>query len=307
MTSASPFSTRSPRSFEVPTLILWAAIHLGWAGLTFFHNSIPGLVLTLAGGWLIAWHSAFQHEAIHGHPTASPRLNTALASLPLSLWLPFPVYRRSHVAHHATHDLTAPGQDPEARYFDDTALQSPIRRALAKAASTLLGRLLLGPAIEVGSFLVDEARLVLAGREDRRTIWSVHLLLVAALAVWIVVICGMSLGQYLLCFVYPGVALTLLRSFAEHRAHADPAQRIAIVENAPVLGLLFLNNNLHVAHHERPAMAWYDLPGFHARERGRLVAGNGGLVYDGYAEVFGRYLLRAHDHLDHALALERSR
>ena len=307
MISASPLPTRSPRSFEVPTLILWAVIHVGWAGLTFFHDRVPGLMLALAGGWLVAWHSAFQHEAIHGHPTSSPRLNTALASIPLSLWLPFPAYRRSHVAHHATHDLTAPGQDPEARYFDSAALESPLRRALSRTASTLLGRLLLGPMIEVGSFLVDEARLVLADRQDRRAIWSVHLLLVGALTAWLVLVCGMSLGQYLLCFVYPGVALTLLRSFAEHRAHADPAQRIAIVENAPVLGLLFLNNNLHAAHHERPGLAWYDLPAFHARERARLVAGNGGLVYDGYGEVCRRYLLSAHDHLDHALALERSR
>jgi fatty acid desaturase len=305
MSSAPPSS--SPPRVETPTLLLWIAIHGGWTALTFFHDKIPLALLALGGGWLVAWHGSYQHEAIHGHPTRSRRINAALASVPLSLWLPFPVYRRSHTAHHASHDLTSPEHDPEARYLSGAKLGSPARRALSKAASTLAGRLLIGPFAEVGGFLVDEAKLILSNREDRRAIWAIHAVLVATLMAWVVGVCGMNPAKYLLAFVYPGAALSLIRSFAEHRAHVDPAQRIAIVENAPVLGLLFLNNNLHVAHHERPAMAWYDLPAFHARQRARLVASNGGLVYDGYADVFRRYFLRPHDHIDHAVATERSR
>jgi fatty acid desaturase len=305
MATTPHLSSRSPRGPEWPTLFLWLAIHGGWLALTFFHDRLPTVVLALSGGWIVAWHGSYQHEAIHGHPTRSARLNAILASVPLSMWLPFAIYRRSHLAHHGTHDLTAPHSDPEARYLTDTA--SPLRRALARLTAPLAGRLLLGPFVEVGVFLAGEARLIWTGRQNRRAIWSIHTLLVGALATWLVAICDLSLGRYLLCFVYPGVALGLIRSFAEHRAHADPGQRIAIVENAPLLGLLFLNNNLHVAHHERPGLAWHRLPAYHARERARLLGSNGGLVYDGYAEVFRRYLWRPHDALDHAQALEQVR
>lgn len=289
---------------EAPTLLLWAVIHAGWVLLTLFHDRIPLPLLAAGGGWLIAWHGAFQHEAIHGHPTRSTRINAALASVPLSLWLPFPLYRRSHLAHHATEGLTTPGQDPESRYLGEAALACPIRRRLAQATSTLAGRLLLGPFVEIGAFLFAEARRVLADEGDHRAVWATHALLVAGVVLWLTVVCEMSLIGYLACFVYPGTALSLVRSFAEHRAHADPAQRVAIVENAPIMGLLFLNNNLHVAHHERPGLSWYRLPAYHAAQRARMIAGNGGLVYDGYGEVFRRYWRRPHDAPGHAQALD---
>jgi fatty acid desaturase len=109
----------------------------------------------------------------------------------------------------------------------------------------------------------------------------------------------MSLLRYVLCFVYPGVALSLLRSFAEHRADPDPARRVAVVERAPLLGLLFLNNNLHAAHHAWPGAPWFRLSGLYAAHRERLL---GGLVYDGYADVVRRFLLRPHDQIEHRTA-----
>jgi fatty acid desaturase len=118
---------------------------------------------------------------------------------------------------------------------------------------------------------------------------------VGLVLLWLRYVCAMSMTEYVLCFVYPGCALSLVRSFAEHRADPDPRRRVAVVENAPVLGLLFLNNNLHAAHHDRPDLPWHRLPQFYARERQRLVTANGGLVYAGYADVFRRYLWRAQD------------
>jgi fatty acid desaturase len=133
--------------------------------------------------------------------------------------------------------------------------------------------------------------------------WIIHGLLLAALLAWLRFVCHMSLGEYVLCFVYPGAVLTLIRSFAEHRADPDPARRTAVVERAPLLGLLFLNNNLHAAHHASTGLAWYRLPAFYRRERARLLAANGGLVYAGYGEVFRRYLFRPHDRLIHPAAV----
>ena len=76
-------------------------------------------------------------------------------------------------------------------------------------------------------------------------------------------------------------------------------KRTAIVENAPVLGLLFLNNNLHVAHHLRGCLPWYQIPTFYRLNRETLIRLNGGLVYDGYLDVIRRYALTPHDRLVH--------
>lgn len=108
----------------------------------------------------------------------------------------------------------------------------------------------------------------------------------------------MGIGTYML-IVYLGTSLTLLRSFAEHRAAPAEGHRVAIVENAGAFGLLFLNNNLHAAHHRAPAVPWYALPRYYADRRDDLLLQNGGLLYDGYGDVLRRYALRAHDVLVH--------
>ena len=96
-------------------------------------------------------------------------------------------------------------------------------------------------------------------------------------------------------FVWPGISLTLLRSFAEHRAAADPDHRTAVIESNGLMSLLFLNNNLHAVHHDDPRLAWYELPRAYRAARGRIAARNGGYVLQGYAELAWRFLLRPKD------------
>jgi fatty acid desaturase len=288
---------RTVGGVEWPTLGLAAVIYGLWAAVTFFHDRLPWPLLALVGGWVVAWHGSLQHEIIHGHPTRSRRLNTLIGFAPLSLWLPFEAYRQSHLAHHATEHLTDPAHDPEARYLPASA---PFARRWASALqATLLGRLVLGPFIEIGVFWLVEARRLVRGEPGRLSLWAGHGLAAALVVGWLVAACHMSLWLYLACFVYPGAALSLLRSYAEHRADPTPQRRVAVVEHAPILGLLFLHNNLHVAHHDRPGAPWHQLPALYARDRQRLLSANGGLVYDGYAEVVRRFLLTPHDHAIH--------
>jgi fatty acid desaturase len=56
---------------------------------------------------------------------------------------------------------------------------------------------------------------------------------------------------------------------------------------------------LHVLHHLRPAIAWYDLPALYRAHRERLIAHNGGLVYRNYGELFRRFFVTPHDQLLH--------
>ncbi len=256
------------------------------------------------GAPLLTLQASMQHEFIHGHPTPWRRVNRALAGVPLSLWLPFESYRMTHLVHHRDERLTDPFDDPESQYWSAQAWEriGPVGRGCVRFNSTLLGRLLFGPAFIVARYLAAEARAGWSGNRVTRRIWASHALAVAAVLAWVVGVCGMDPLFYVFGLVYPSTSILLVRSFAEHRAAEGVAERTAVVENAPVLGFLFLYNNLHAAHHERPLVPWYALPAWYRANRGRLVAANGALVYDGYADVARRYLLVPHDdpvHPDH--------
>jgi fatty acid desaturase len=65
---------------------------------------------------------------------------------------------------------------------------------------------------------------------------------------------------------------------------------MASVESNVLFGLLYLYNNLHVAHHLKPTMPWYDIPGYYRTNRDELLKGNGHFVYRGYGELAKRWL-----------------
>ncbi|MBO9589733.1 fatty acid desaturase [Devosia sp.] len=289
------------RTLEWPTLALVLAIYGGWLAFTFFWQSIPLWLLVPLAAWIVAWQGSLQHEIIHGHPTRIRALNDALGWPPLSLWLPYPIYKLSHLQHHRDERLTDPLDDPESFYITEKAWSDAPAwlRALLRFNQTLLGRLIVGPAFMIGFFLHAEFGLILANHGTRRRMWTIQAVLVALVLVWVLAICQMPLWLYLLAFVYAGGALTRIRSFAEHRYADKHEERTAIVEGGGPLALLFLNNNLHVLHHLRPTIAWYDLPAFYRAHRETLVERNGGLVYRSYGELFGRFFVRPHDKLLH--------
>ncbi|HLY54207.1 MAG TPA: fatty acid desaturase [Stellaceae bacterium] len=264
--------------------------------LTYWARALPWWLLLPAGAWVTAWHHSLQHELIHNHPTRKLWLNTALGFLPLSLWLPYLRYRELHLSHHRDQVLTDPIEDPESYYLTDIAWQrrGPVSRAVTRILNTATGRIMLGPLVAISHFLVDEVAGLAAGSVNRWRVWGVHVVGVIAVLLWVEAVCGIPFWEYVAFFVYPGLALTALRSFAEHRAALDPDHRTAIVERAPVLGLLFLFNNLHVVHHCHPAMPWYAIPRHYRQNRDSIIRRNNGLVYRGYRDVIKRYLVREH-------------
>ncbi|MCE7030123.1 fatty acid desaturase [Jiella avicenniae] len=305
MTSAPRISAKPlrRRAVEWPTLLLSIAIYGGWGALTFFHHLIPLVLLVPAAAWTIAWHGSLQHEIIHGHPTRWRGFNRALGFVPLALWIPFARYRTMHLCHHRDERLTDPLDDPESYYWTeaDWARLSPLGRGLVEAQTCLAGRLVIGPAWSISRFLWTEARAIAAGDRLLAGIWARHLLGCAVVLTWLWSVCGLSPLAYLAIFVYPGTALLLIRSFAEHKAEGSVEKRTAIVEGSPVLGLLFLNNNLHAAHHAHPTLPWYRLPAWYRDNRAALLGANGGLLYDGYKDVFRRFFVAPHDRPAHPL------
>ncbi len=282
------------RRRELPTWGVATAIYAGFAWTTWHYQTLPWWLWAPLGAWLLAWQGSLQHEAVHGHPSRQPWLNALVAGPPLSLWLPYPIYREWHLAHHRASILAHPSEDPETFYLtaEGWARSGPLERGLHTALQTVAGRLLLGPPWLVGCFLVAEARRLAAGDRARWRIWLVHGVALALLFGWLG-LSGVPFWAYLLLMVWPGLSLTLLRSFHEHRPAATAEGRTATLFAAAPLALLYLNNNLHWAHHAQPGLAWYELPHFYAetaRERG-----DQGYLVQGYGEVFRRFLFRPKD------------
>jgi fatty acid desaturase len=295
--------TERATAIEWPTALLIAVIYAAWLALVWFHDRVPLWLWLPLAAWTAAWWSSAQHEILHGHPTRSRAVNSALGTPPFWLWLPFEVYRQQHLTHHRDDRLTDPLDDPETRYWtpDGWRELGPIGQWVVAVQQTLIGRLVIGPLWSIPRFLIDETRALLAGDRHKARIWARHLVWCALLLGFVLGVAGMPLWQYLLGFVYLGTSLVFVRSFAEHRAHDAVEKRTAIVENSPVFGLLFLNNNLHVVHHRFPTLPWYKIPAFYRRHREQVLAENGGLVYDGYREVFRRFFAKAHDAPVHPL------
>ncbi|WP_425405383.1 fatty acid desaturase [Hwanghaeella sp.] len=282
---------------EWPTWLLIAVIYGSWSVLTYSGMELPWWILLPAGAFVTCWHGHLQHELIHGHPTRNQKVNDIIAFPPLSLWLPYPIYKEQHLAHHRSRTLADPLDDPESYYLhpDRWASLSGFAKAILTANNTLLGRWLLGPVLVPLGFLKSELRLLLQGDRHRMRIWLGHLMSLAVILTWIVGVCGLPVWTYLAFFVLPGTSLLLMRSFLEHRPGRKQKERTAIVEGSWLTRLLYLNNNLHVVHHTQPKLAWYRIPAAYERNKDAIRRRNGGYIFKGYAEIAHRYLLTPKD------------
>jgi fatty acid desaturase len=297
--AATPGAARA--AVEIPTLLVFLATYGGWLGITLAYGRWPLVVVAPIAAVLVTLHGSLQHETVHGHPTRWLTLNRLFAIVPLSLWLPYERYRASHLAHHHDERLTDPLDDPESYYWtaEDWARLGPLGRAIVRAQQTLAGRVTVGAFWSIGRFLHAERRAVWDGAPGVRGVWLEHLLWCVAVVAWLELVCAMPLAVYFFTMAVPGTSLTLIRSFAEHRARPEARQRTALVEGSWLLGPLYLFNNLHALHHEAPWIPWYRYPARYRVSRARLIAENGGLVYRTYFDVARRFLFRPHDMPQH--------
>lgn len=294
MTTIGEISFRR-RPIEWPTIALIALVYLVLGFLTWNHASLPWWVILPVGAYFAGLHSSLQHEVLHGHPTRSRILNEALIFLAPAMWLPYQRYKETHLQHHNDLHLTDPVKDPESYYVlpDSWAEMPGLKRTLYAWNHTLVGRMVMGPAISILQFWPPDIRDAFLGDRSKAKAWGLFALSSAIIIWWVVGICGMPFWQYYLLIAYPGVSLALVRSFCEHQAAEDVNHRTIIIEASPFWALLFLNNNLHVAHHTRPALAWYKLPAYYRAERAELLAKNNGYTMTGYGEIFRRFAFKA--------------
>ena len=301
MISILDFAESRNRPVEWPTYAALSVLWLGFGLLTFFHAGLPWWILTPAGAYLVAFHGSLQHEALHGHPTRSPLINELLVFPPLSLWIPYRRYRKLHLTHHRNDQLTDPVDDPESYYLDPQAWETtpPLLKRLYTLNNTMLGRFILGPAIATVRFVLSEAKLIMGGDRDVLTAWLLHALGIAIVWLWVSVVSGMPFWIYVVTIAYWGNSITMMRSYAEHRAHDAPGCRVVIVESNPLVSLLYLNNNLHMAHHELPRLPWYKLPGYYRDNKERLLTENCAYLMKGYGEIAKHWLFKPKEPVAH--------
>lgn len=294
MTANGEISFRK-RPVEWPTIGLTALVYLVLGLLTWHHASLPWWLILPVGAYCAALHSSLQHEVLHGHPTRNRILNEALIFVAPALWLPYQRYKETHLTHHNDLHLTDPVKDPESYYMlpESWAEMPGIKRTLYGMNHTLAGRMLLGPAISILRFWPPDILDAIRGDRSKAQAWLLFALSSAIVVFWVVAICGMPFWQYYLLVAYPGVSLALVRSYCEHQAAAEVNHRTIIVEASPFWSLLFLNNNLHVAHHTKPALAWYKLPAYYRAEKAELITRNNGYTMNGYGEIFRRFAFSA--------------
>ncbi len=271
----------------VGTTVVWEA------------SALLGLVLTTLA---IAQFSSLQHEVLHGHPFADQRLNEALVFPGLTLVVPYNRFRDLHLAHHHDPSLTDPYDDPESNFLDPAkwADMAPWVRRIYMMNNTLLGRMVIGPALSVWVLMRDDLAAICRGDRAVRRAWVLQVFGVALVLAWLGIAGGMPFQVYVLA-AYLAFGLLKIRTFLEHRAHESFRGRTVIIEDRGPLSLLFLNNNFHAVHHMHPTTPWYDLPAKYAANRAHYLRRNDGYLYRSYAEVFRDHFLTAKDPVPHPL------
>lgn len=273
----------------MPILVVFSETFTLWV-------SIPLLVIVLT------LHSSLQHEVLHGHPFKNRYLNEVLVFIPAGLFLPYNRFRDTHLQHHADTNLTCPHKDPESNYLDPATwhqLAAPLR-ALLKVNNTLAGRMLLGPMVGLYSFYAGDLKAILKGDIGVAWAYVLHAIGIVALILWFSRYATMPAWAYASA-AYGAMSLLKIRTFLEHRAHKNIQARTVIIESRGFFALLFLNNNLHLIHHNHPGVAWYRLPALYANQHEYFSNLNDGYIYANYAEIFSRYMFRAKDVVPHPL------
>ena len=290
-----------PHEIEWPTLVMLGLAYGAFAAGTLLWP-VSGVLSVILTALAIAQFSSLQHEVLHGHPFRNQTLNEALVFVGFTLFVPYIRFKDSHLQHHYDPNLTDPYDDPEANYMDPAAwARTPgWVRALLWANNTLIGRILLGPAISIWFFSGPDIAAIWAGDARIRLAWGLHAIGVAMVVAWLWAFTEMPVWAWVLA-AYFGYGLLKIRTYLEHRAHEAFRARSVIVEDRGPLALLFLNNNLHAVHHMHPKAPWYRLPGIYAARGDHYRRRNEAYVFENYAQIFRRYLFKAKDPVAHPI------
>ncbi len=296
------------QKFEWQTIGLIAGCYAAWFLLILYGNRLPLGIWIVAMALTVTFYLSIVHEVVHGHPTPYPILNQMLVMLPIGWVFPYERFRDTHMQHHETGDLTDPLDDPESWYVyaSDWDRTGRLVKNILIFNNTLLGRMMIGPMITLSRFAISEFGTFMACPAKRLyllRVWGVHMFLCIGLAAFVSVHVQLPMW-YLPVAIYLGISVLLIRTFLEHQAVDNHLERTVIIEKCCPIAFLFLYNNLHALHHERPGIPWYRLPAVYRQQRERLCDLNNYYVYRSYGEIFRRYFLKPKEPVNHPLSMQ---
>jgi fatty acid desaturase len=279
------------------TLVIAVLVYGGWLATVFLHKQMPWWATFALLTWFGAWHLSLQHELVHGHPFRNSKLNAALASLSLTMWVPFLSFKRDHISHHNT-TLTHPELDTESYYSMPERWQHSGRflRSIYWANRTIAFRLTIWSVFSTVQYFFADVWRAIRNVDNARSAWALHIPALIAVTYIVNNLAGMSMIEYLIGGVFASHSLNMMRSFAEHKTLGDESTRTAMIDAGRVMSLLMLNNNLHIAHHDEPSAPWYKVPEvaerLNAFERAQKIDA---LYKGGYGELLRRFTFKPYD------------
>jgi fatty acid desaturase len=279
------------------TLVIAVLVYGGWLATVFLHKQMPWWATFALLTWFGAWHLSLQHELVHGHPFRNSKLNAALASLSLTMWVPFLSFKRDHISHHNT-TLTHPELDTESYYSMPEQWQHSGRflRSIYWANRTIAFRLTIWSVFSTVQYFFADVWRAIRNVDNARSAWALHIPALIAVTYIVNNLAGMSMIEYLIGGVFASHSLNMMRSFAEHKTLGDESTRTAMIDAGRVMSLLMLNNNLHIAHHDEPSAPWYQVPEvaerLNAFERAQKIDA---LYKGGYGELLRRFTFKPYD------------
>ena len=288
---------------ELPTLGLILFSYTIWAILLIYSGFLPLPIWILLFGLNVTLFLSITHEVIHGHPTRNALVNRLLLPLPLGWVFPYERFLDTHLEHHETAELTDPFDDPESWYYPRLQFESMNRliRTILTFNNTLFGRMLIGPAISIPKFYISELKQIISNKQRRWylvSVWSQHFVLCVLMALIVSKFSSIPLWAFILAN-YFGLSVLLVRTFLEHQAAEDHSERTVIIEKCCPIAFLFLYNNLHAVHHEKPGIAWYELPKFYRKNGEHFRNLNKHYIYASYGEIFRKYFLKPKEEIAH--------
>ncbi|SCB44195.1 fatty acid desaturase [Rhizobium multihospitium] len=285
---------------EWPTVALILGCHVVWLGAGLFVYPLSPVLALAVFSLCVTFHSSLQHEVLHGHPTRNPLINEMLVFLPLGLFYPYRSYKETHLQHHTDERLTDPYDDPESYYraFGDWLRLPRVMRFLLTINNTLVGRVLLGPPLNVIGFTMSEWRAIGSGDRLKAKNWLLHVLGAIPVIFLVQTVFCIPIIVYATTAGYLGLAVTAIRSYSEHQWSENPDGRTIIVERS-LLAPIFLYNNLHIVHHKLPWVPWYRLPATYRTRSVHWQEVNRGYVFRNYLAIIRAFAFRMKEPVVH--------
>jgi fatty acid desaturase len=274
-----------------PTVMVFVGafvlFHLNLAIAFYFHPLPAFLLATIFGIQVITIFIMFTplHDAVHYAASKKRWVNELIMHGTWTLFINHPaLFRKIHLSHHArtNQGKADPDHFTSAQYLTGNA---------ATAEQW------------VRSFLLIFYYYVYSVKNygPREYFWMAVSAASMAAMIWLS-IHGPYTSVFLWAWFGPSLSAIGFLAFANTAWPHHPGKETSRYRNTRVLmvprvlRLLMLNQNLHLVHHLRPTIPWYEYPAFWAQNKDRILAEGGQIAHFGVIpsfeneEIEGKYV-----------------